>query len=73
MPRAGSSPEPTGWLDLQVLRGIERPSTFLLVISWETLEDHTVGFRGGDLFVEWRALIGPFFAEPPDVEHWLAV
>lgn len=62
-----------GWLDLQVLRGIERPSTFLLVISWETLEDHTVGFRGGDLFVEWRALIGPFFAEPPDVEHWLAV
>jgi heme-degrading monooxygenase HmoA len=59
-----------GWRDISVHRGIERPSAFLLAITWETLEDHTVGFRGGDLFVAWRALIGPFFAEGPQVEHW---
>jgi heme-degrading monooxygenase HmoA len=59
-----------GWRGIQVHRGIERPSVFLLAISWETLEDHTEGFRGGDLFGQWRALIGPFFAEPPAVEHW---
>ena len=68
--RGGSSPEPPGGSSSASLRGIERPSAFLLVIAWETLEDHTVGFRGGELFVEWRALIGPFFAEPPEVEHW---
>ncbi len=60
----------SGWRDIQVHRGIERPSTFQLRISWETLEDHTEGFRGGDLFTQWRATIGPFFAEPPAVEHW---
>ena len=59
-----------GWKDITVHRGIERPSVFLLAITWETLEDHTVGFRGGELFVAWRALIGPFFAEAPQVEHW---
>lgn len=59
-----------GWAGIRVHRGIERPSVFQLAISWETLEDHTEGFRGGDLFVQWRALIGPFFAEPPQVEHW---
>jgi heme-degrading monooxygenase HmoA len=59
-----------GWKDIGVHRGIERPSVFLLAISWETLEDHTEGFRGGDLFGQWRAIIGPFFAEPPQVEHW---
>ena len=59
-----------GWRQIQVHRGIERPSTFLLAIGWDTLEDHTVGFRGGELFTQWRALIGPFFAEPPAVEHW---
>jgi heme-degrading monooxygenase HmoA len=59
-----------GWRDIHVHRGIERPSAFLVVIGWDTLEDHTVGFRGGELFTRWRALIGPFFAEPPVVEHW---
>lgn len=59
-----------GWRSVSVHRGIERPSTFLLAIGWDTLEDHTERFRGGDLFVQWRALIGPFFAEPPQVEHW---
>jgi heme-degrading monooxygenase HmoA len=61
-----------GWQSIKVHRGVERPSTFLLAIGWETLEDHTVGFRGGDLFPEWRSLIGPFFAEPPVVEHWVS-
>ena len=60
----------TGWRDIQVHRGIERPSVFLLAITWATLEDHTEGFRGGELFGQWRALIGPFFADPPQVEHW---
>jgi heme-degrading monooxygenase HmoA len=59
-----------GWQVIHVHRGIERPSTFMLAIGWETLEDHTVGFRGGDLFPQWRSIIGPFFAEPPQVEHW---
>jgi len=59
-----------GWRDIRVHRGIERPSVFQLAITWETLEDHTEGFRGSDLFGQWRALIGPFFAEPPQVEHW---
>ena len=59
-----------GFNTIHVHRGIERPSTFLLAIGWDTLEDHTVGFREGPLFPEWRSHIGPFFAEPPAVEHW---
>ena len=59
-----------GFRVLHVHRGVERPSSFLLAIGWDTLEDHTEGFRGGDLLVQWRAILGPFFAEPPQVEHW---
>jgi len=61
-----------GFVSFEVHRCIERPSTFMFLIKWETLEDHTVGFRGGPLFTEWRGYIGPFFAEPPLVEHWAA-
>lgn len=60
----------TGFIDIDIKRGIERPSTFQLTLHWETLEDHTEKFRGGPLFTEWRAVISPFFAEPPQVEHW---
>lgn len=59
----------TGFMDLQLHRGIETPETYLLLIHWEALEDHTIGFRESSLFTEWRAIIGPFFASPPVVDH----
>lgn len=52
--------------------GVERRRTYLFSIRWETLEDHTDGFRGSDLFTEWRGLIGPHFDGPPVVEHYSA-
>jgi heme-degrading monooxygenase HmoA len=57
----------------KVNKCIETPQRFILQIFWETLEDHTVGFRQGPLFAEWRAIIGPFFAAPPHVEHFTLV
>ena len=56
-----------GW---KVNKGIESTERYLLQILWETLEDHTVAFRGGPLFAQWRAIVGPFFASPPMVEHF---
>ena len=51
-------------------KGIESKERYILQIFWEHLEDHTVDFRQGPLFAEWRAIIGPFFAQPPVVEHF---
>jgi heme-degrading monooxygenase HmoA len=48
----------------------ETPGRFVLKVEWETLEAHTVGFRQSPAFGEWRAIIGPFFAQPPHVEHF---
>ncbi len=59
-----------GW---KVSHCIENPERYVVQIHWQTLEDHTVGFRGGPLFAQWRAIVGPFFAVPPVVEHFNAV
>jgi heme-degrading monooxygenase HmoA len=59
-----------GW---KVNHSIESPDRYLLMIFWDTLEDHTVGFRQGPLFAQWRAIVGPFFAQPPQVEHFRLV
>ena len=59
-----------GFRGFKVNRGIESPERYVLMIYWDTLEDHTVGFREGPLFPQWRAIVGPFFAKPPVVEHF---
>jgi heme-degrading monooxygenase HmoA len=59
-----------GW---KVNHSVESPERYVLMIYWDTLEDHTVGFRQGPLFAQWRAIVGPFFAQPPVVEHFTLV
>ena len=59
-----------GYRGAKVNHGIENPERYVLQIFWDTLEDHTVGFRESALFTEWRAIVGPFFASPPYVEHF---
>ena len=59
-----------GCRGFKVNRGIESPERYLLTIFWETLENHTVDFRQSPAFVQWRAIVGPYFAAPPVVEHF---
>ena len=62
-----------GFRGYKINKGLESPERYLLMIFWDTLEDHTVGFRQGPLFAQWRAIVGPFFATPPQVEHFTLV
>ena len=62
-----------GFLSFSVNKGIETPERYILQIMWQTLEHHTVDFRGSAAFAEWRAIVGPFFAVPPRVEHFMLV
>jgi len=54
---------------VELHRSIEKPSRYRLVVQWETVENHTVDFRGSSDFQEWRKLVGHCFASPPEVEH----
>lgn len=58
-----------GFRGFELHRGIEKPQRYRLVVKWETLENHTVDFRGSDNFTQWRGLVGQYFASPPEVEH----
>ncbi len=58
-----------GCLGMKLQRTIERRTKYRLFVTWETLEDHTVHFRGSGDFQEWRRLVGPYFAFAPVVEH----
>ncbi|MEV5551346.1 antibiotic biosynthesis monooxygenase family protein [Streptomyces sp. NPDC052309] len=54
---------------VDLYRSVEHPSCYRLMIPWETVEHHTVTFRGSEGFAMWRALAGPHFAAPSQAEH----
>ena len=62
-----------GFCGYKVNKGMESPERYVLMIWWMTLENHTVDFRESPAFAAWRAIVGPFFAQPPQVEHFTLV
>jgi heme-degrading monooxygenase HmoA len=59
-----------GFRNARLTRGVESPSRFVLLIEWDSLEAHTVGFRESENYPRWRELITPFFDGAPRVEHF---
>ena len=59
-----------GFRGFEIQRGIESAERYVLLIEWDSLESHTVDFRGSESFARWRAIVSPFFAKPPHVEHF---
>ncbi len=59
-----------GYQSRQLQRCIENADRYILLVNWETLEDHTVGFRGSEQYQRWRALRHQFYDPFPTVEHF---
>ena len=62
-----------GYLSHELHRCIEVKGKYLLLVKWETLEDHTVGFRGSSDYQEWKKLLHHFYDPFPTVEHFQGV
>lgn len=62
-----------GFRRARLTRSVESPERFVLLVEWDTLTDHTEGFRSSPAFQGWRSEVGPFFAGPPTVEHLVDV
>ena len=59
-----------GFHKIEMRQGIEDPEDFLLLVWWDAVEDHMVGFRESPAFREWRAVLGPLFVAAPVVVHY---
>jgi heme-degrading monooxygenase HmoA len=59
-----------GYLSHELLRCIEASDRYLLLVSWETLEDHTIGFRESPDYQRWKALLHHYYDPFPSVEHY---
>jgi heme-degrading monooxygenase HmoA len=62
-----------GYRALRLERCVEQRNRYLLLVEWDTLEAHTVGFRGSPQYQQWRALLHRFYEPMPTVLHYEAV
>lgn len=59
-----------GYLGHELHHCMEQDHQYLLLVRWNTLEDHTVGFRGSDGYQEWKRLLHHYYEPFPVVEHF---
>lgn len=59
-----------GYAGHSLRRGVERPSTYLLTVEWESLAAHTEGFRKSPEYAEWKRLLHEFYDPFPTVLHY---
>ena len=59
-----------GYSSHQLQRCLEKQNRYLLLVRWETLEAHTIGFRGSNEYQEWKKQLHHFYDPFPIVEHY---
>jgi heme-degrading monooxygenase HmoA len=61
-----------GYISHELLRCVEHADRYLLIVRWQTLDDHTVGFRGSQPYQEWKRLLHHLYDPFPTVEHYVS-
>ena len=59
-----------GYISHDLMKCSEKSNQFLLLVKWESLEDHEIGFRKSEPYKEWKKLLHHFYDPFPTVEHY---
>lgn len=62
-----------GYITHELHHHLEVRGMYLLSVRWETLTDHTIGFRGSKAYLEWKRLLHHFYDPFPTVEYFVKV
>lgn len=62
-----------GYVSHELQRCVETANRYILLVRWQKLEDHTIGFRQSPQYQEWCALLHHFYAPFPVVEHYTSI
>ena len=62
-----------GYISHQLHKCIESNSRYILLVNWDTLEDHIDGFRNSPEYQQWKKLLHHFYEPFPEVEHYQCI
>ena len=59
-----------GYISHELKKCLEQEDKYILLVNWETVEDHEIGFRKSEEYEQWKALLHHFYEPFPTVEHY---
>ena len=59
-----------GFNEVRLIKNIQNEHHYILMVIWNMLEDHIEGFRKSEAYLEWKALLHPFYDPMPTVEYY---
>lgn len=62
-----------GYINHELQKCLEEENKYILLVRWETLEDHTEGFRGSQEYLQWKSLLHHYYDPFPIVEHYSSI
>jgi len=62
-----------GYVSHELQKCLEQPQRYILLVQWQTLAAHTIGFRQSAQYQEWKRLLHHFYDPFPTVEHYVTV
>jgi heme-degrading monooxygenase HmoA len=62
-----------GYINHSLRKCIENKNKYILLVEWQTLEDHTIGFRKSEAYLEWKRLLHHYYDPFPTVEHYESI
>ncbi len=62
-----------GYIKHTLKKCIEQKNKYILLVEWDRLEDHTIGFRESDEYTEWKKLLHHYYDPFPIVEHYKTI
>ena len=60
-----------GYIKHELKKNVKKSSRYILLVEWETIEDHEIGFRKSTDYLEWKALLHHYYDPFPVVEHYV--
>jgi heme-degrading monooxygenase HmoA len=59
-----------GYISHELVRCIEKEDAYILLVRWQTVNDHEIGFRQSPRYQEWKQLLHHFYDPFPTVLHY---
>ncbi len=59
-----------GYISHELKKCVEKEDKYILLVNWEAIEHHEIGFRKSKEYEEWKRLLHHFYEPFPTVEHY---
>ncbi len=62
-----------GYIRHSLRKCIEQENKYILLVDWEKLDDHIIGFRQSEQYLEWKKMLHKYYDPFPIVEHFVTI